>query len=317
MLSRRSTVKGLLCSTFATRLVTGNKAFAQVSANGYSVYRFGWLPDSPSTRSLAAIEASRKLAEFVTRLPENLPNSVDLRPQMPPVYDQHQIGSCTSNAIAACMQFVRKKNNQPPDARLSRLFIYYFGRQKENAGDQDAGLSISDAISVCIEKGVPLEADWPYDGTPADDKGKLPSTSRAVAPPPQAVINEAVQHKITSAGSLANEPQRLDQLKACLAQGYPFVFGFTIYKSFFDNNQEPALALSNIPMPPTIDQPVGGHAAVAVGYDAKNFICRNSWGLMDIADRDVQDKGHFYMPYDYILDNERARDFWTIRAMSG
>lgn len=311
MRSRRSLVKTLMVGATAYGLNTlgqGTRADAEnvsPSASGYSVFRFGWLPDLP-TRNFVSASLALSAA----------PESVDLRPQMPePPYDQHQIGSCTSNAVAACIQFIRAKNHQNPPLRPSRLFIYYFGRQLANTGDQDSGLSFKDAMSVVADRGVPSEDDWPYDGTPPGSNGKFLPTSRAAAPPRQAVINEATSHKVTSYQGL---PQRLDQLKACLASGFPFAFGFTIYKSFFDNNQTPPTALANIPYPPTIDQPVGGHAAVAVGYDEskKLFICRNSWGLTDISDRPVGDKGHFYMPYDYILDPQLAQAFVKIISVS-
>ena len=34
-----------------------------------------------------------------------IPASVDLRPKMPPVYDQGQLGSCTANALAAAYEY--------------------------------------------------------------------------------------------------------------------------------------------------------------------------------------------------------------------
>lgn len=315
MFSRRSVIKTLALGVGASHLSAFDRANAAKAAialpagaaGGYSVFRFGWLPNMPSrTRGLGEF-----LETSVSRPPE-----VDLRPQMPGVYDQHQIGSCTSNAVAACIQFVRKKNGQQPDFRPSRLFIYYFGRQLANTGNQDSGLSFDDAMSVVGNKGVPSETDWPYDGTPPDDKGKFPPTSRAVAPPPRDITNKALAHRVTTWQHLERQ---LDQLETCLAQGYPFAFGFTIYKSFFDNNQTPPTALANIPVPPAIDQPVGGHAVVAVGYDQNKriFICRNSWNVTDISDRPVGDGGHFYMPYEYMLDSDLTQDFVTIRAISG
>lgn len=308
MFTRRSLVKAVAISVGTDQFATIVKAdAAQGGISGYSVFRFGWLPDLPSLKTYAAFPAAVR---------NSLPPSVDLRSQMPNIYDQHQIGSCTSNALAACIQFVRKKHNQLPDMMMSRLFIYYFGRQLANTGDQDSGLSFDNAMSVVVSKGVPFEQDWPYDGTPPDDKGKFPPTSRAVAPPRQDTINKAVAHKVTSWQPL---PQRLDELQACLAKGYPFVFGFRIYKSFFDNNQTPPTAIADIPVPPSIDQPIGLHAVVAVGYDnqKKIFICRNSWGLTDISDRFVEDKGHFYMPYDYILDPMLTQGFLTIWSVAG
>jgi C1A family cysteine protease len=323
MFSRRSTLRALLLGTLASRLnlSTGAKAAnafpqATLEPNGlrYSYYSFGWLPDAPRRQNLF---------QFELELLQTLPTSVDLRPHMPDVYDQHDIGSCTSNAIAACIQFVRKKNSEPINFRPSRLFIYYFGRQKEGTLTSDGGLSIADGIGVVLDKGVPPEDDWPYDGTAADSKNNFLPTSRAIAPPRLAIINEAGLHRTTDAWGVQ---QDLSALKACLAQGYPFMFGFTMYKSFYDNSKTPPLPLTHIPYPPSDDQPVGGHAVVAVGFiDDPNalpqdkgkkgaFICRNSWGLSDIGDRPMQDKGHFYMPYEYVLDKELASAFWTLRA---
>jgi C1A family cysteine protease len=318
MISRRATLKSLLACTVVPYGASLTRALAaapmlQPTGVGYSLYKFGWKPDLPIRLNLYRFDFSLSLATAP-------PPSVDLRPEMPDVYDQHDIGACTSNAVAACIQFVRRKNHLPNDFVPSRLFIYYFGRQIEQSIDTDGGLAISDAITVIENKGVPSEADWPYDGTAPDEHNKFQPTSRAIAPPRQAILNEAGLHRTTSAFSL---DQDLGQMKACLALGYPFVFGFTIYKSFFDNNATPPLPLKTIPMPPDADQPVGGHAVVAVGYKDDQtalgggyLICRNSWGLKDIADRPMQDGGHFYMPYAYALDRDLSSAFWTIRVSS-
>ena len=95
-------------------------------------------------------------------------------------------------------------------------------------------------------------------------------------------------------------------MKGCLAAGYPFVFGFTVYQSF---ESKDVAQTGNVPMPAANEQIVGGHAVVAAGYDDEEqlFICRNSWGPK------WGDAGYFYMPYAYLLDNNLSADFWTIR----
>jgi len=94
----------------------------------------------------------------------------------------------------------------------------------------------------------------------------------------------------------------------CLAEGYPFVFGFTVYESF----ESPAVAKTGVlDMPKPQEKTLGGHAVMAVGYDdkAKRFLVRNSWGS------DWGLKGYFTIPYDYLDSRNLADDFWTIRAM--
>jgi len=103
--------------------------------------------------------------------------------------------------------------------------------------------------------------------------------------------------------------QSLAQLKGCLASGYPFVFGFTVYDSFFE---EQGVQKVTIPLPSDSDSVLGGHAVMAVGYDdAKRvFIVRNSWGT------DQGDGGYFYMPYSYVTEPSLSGAFWTIRTVS-
>ena len=97
-------------------------------------------------------------------------------------------------------------------------------------------------------------------------------------------------------------------MKGCLASGYPFVFGFTVYESFESSE---VARTGDVPMPSAEEPVVGGHAVLAVGYDDEDavFICRNSWGPA------WGDAGYFYMPYAYLLDDNLSDDFWTIRVV--
>jgi len=97
-------------------------------------------------------------------------------------------------------------------------------------------------------------------------------------------------------------------MRTCLADGFPFVFGFTVYEAFESAAVEKSGVLN---MPGPNEKVKGGHAVMAVGYDdgQKRFIIRNSW------DTDWGMKGYFTMPYDYLDPAKNlADDFWTIRA---
>jgi C1A family cysteine protease len=239
---------------------------------------------------------------------QQLPASVDLRPHISfAPYDQGRIGSCTANAIAAAVQFDRIKLSQAPDFTPSRLFIYYNERAMEHHVPSDAGAQIRDGIKSVAKLGACKETTWPYDDTPADPNTELfPASAKPAQKPPAAAYHEA---EIYRAVSYLRVQQSLAQMKGCLAQGFPFVLGFTVYTSMWDAGGNPVTVL---PMPSGGDSVAGGHAVLVVGYDdaKQQFIIRNSWGP------GVQDHGHFYMPYAYATDPHLAQDFWTVRGMT-
>lgn len=78
--------------------------------------KFGWLPDVPDQRDF--------LYSRVMKVPKTLPASVDLREQCSTVEDQGELGSCTANALAGCLEFL---DNLDSDDYIdqSRFFIYY------------------------------------------------------------------------------------------------------------------------------------------------------------------------------------------------
>jgi len=242
--------------------------------------RLGWIPDIPDHRD-------RKL-----HLVHPAPNleSVDLRPQMPVVYDQEQLGSCTSHSSAALAQFLlikEKAENFTP----SRLFIYYVSRYYEGTVNEDSGAMLRDSMKAMAKYGCPHETLWPYDITKFTRKA------------PKPVYADALKHQILS---YARINQDIHSMESCLASGFPFVFGFTVYSSFDSIGKDGVMT-----MPTENDKDQGGHAVCAVGYkrSEKVFIIRNSWGP------DWGDNGYFYMPYDYISNTNLAEDFWTARLI--
>ncbi|KAH8886526.1 peptidase C1A papain [Thozetella sp. PMI_491] len=259
--------------------------------------RYGWKPDRHDERDL--------IFEVHQNQITNLPRSVDLRESCPPVYDQGRIGSCTANAIAGAFEFDLKKQKLQ-DFMPSRLFIYYNERKMEGSIERDAGAMIRDGVKSVNKLGVCAETEWSYDDTPArkDDDEWLPG-SHAAAEPPKSAYADALKHRAVSYHRISQDTQHM---KVCLASGYPFVAGFTVYASF---ESAKVKATGLVPMPAPEEKEKGGHAVLVVGYDDDKecWIVRNSWGT------DWGVKGYFYMPYHYFTNRMLSSDFWTLRSV--
>jgi len=244
---------------------------------------YGWLPDLPDQRDFtyAAPQA-----------PKALPKSVDLRAQCPAVYDQGQLGSCTANSIGGAVEFELMKQKAPV-FMPSRLFIYYNERVIENTVNSDNGAQIRDGIKTVNQQGVCPETAWPY------------NISEFAQKPHAICYQQGLQHKVTS---YQRVNRSIAQMEGCLADGYPFVIGFTVYDSF-ESAQVAKTGILN--MPAKSEKVVGGHAVLVVGYNdpQKTFIIRNSWG------DSWGQKGYFTMPFDYLMNPNLSDDFWTIRLL--
>ena len=154
--------------------------------------------------------------------------------------------------------------------------------------EYDSGASLRTGIKTLKKDGGCEESLWPY------------RIARFDQPPKRSCYMDAALHRIESYHRISG----LREMLVCLADGYPFVFGFTVYESF----ESPTVARTGIAqMPKKGERALGGHAVMAVGYNQKTarFLVRNSWG------EGWGMKGYFTMPFEY-LEN-LAADFWTVR----
>jgi C1A family cysteine protease len=252
----------------------------------FKVSRYGWIPDLPDHRD--------QLYAAPVEVAGALPASVDLRAQCPPVYDQGQLGSCTANAIAGAIQFDQMKQKLAQIFTPSRLFIYYNERAIEHTVASDSGAQIRDGIKSVAKQGDCPETEWPY------------VISKFKTKPPAKCYSDALKYKAVLYQRMT---QTLSQLKACLASGYSFVFGFTVYESF---ESAQVAKTGHASLPKSGESSIGGHAVMCVGYDdAKQwFIVRNSWGPKWGMN------GYFTLPYPYLISANLASDFWTIRVVA-
>ncbi len=247
-------------------------------------HHFGWKRDLPDYRDykLAAFEAT----SFA------VPPMVDLRAGDAAIRDQGQLGSCTAFAGEGCFHFLNRKQGLP-DVLGSPLFLYYVERVDQGTVTSDSGASIREICKALAKYGIAPESDWPY------DIGKFTQQ------PPQMAYADALQHKVVQYLSVA---QQLDQMKSCLANGYPILIGFTVYANF----ESPPTSTTGVVQMPQ-GAVLGGHANLLLGYDDSRqvFISRNSWGPQ------FGDHGYVYFPYSYLTNSGLASDFWTLRNVSG
>ncbi len=244
---------------------------------------FGWKRDTPDPRD------QKYAAPFWKKL--FLPAKADLRSFCSRVEQQGDIGSCTANASTSAVEFLYKKSGRP-QPELSRLFLYYATRVwvADEAPTTDDGAMIRNVVKALAKYGVCYESTWAY------------ASPRYALEPSPAAKAEAEQHQILGYYRCPS----LRYIKACLAEGYPCVGGFSVPESI---DSEKTTKTGVLTYPPPQENFVGGHAVLFVGYDDKTQLLtfQNSWGTW------WGDKGYGYLPYAFVTDG-LAADFWTIRT---
>lgn len=242
-------------------------------------HSYGWLPDKKDKRDL------------IYRPQINLnsvPQAVNLRSDMPTIYDQGQLGSCTANAIAAALDYQRVRQAEHL-IYPSRLFIYYNERKSTKTTKTDSGATIRESVKAVKGYGACPETEWPYVISKFTDKPVKQAYTEALS------YEDLLYQKVN---------QTQGDMQSCLAEGQPFVIGINVYESF-----ESTEVANNgqVPMPAKGEKLLGGHALLVVGYEANgDWIFRNSWG------ESWGDRGYGYFPQEYLLDSKLSSDFWTL-----
>ena len=227
----------------------------------------------------------------------SLPERVDHTPDMSPVKDQGQLGSCVGFAIAAMKECQEKKEHEEEIAKGKRgrpkIYDYseawiYWNAKKIDAWPGEEGTSIRYAMKVLQKIGVPTEKGWPYKDV--GDVGEPKAWADMVAR--WALID--------SYWSVYN----LTELKIALNDG-PVPIGVPcFYEIFFVGSD------GFVPYPANPGQIYGGHAICAVAYNDRTQLIKfkNSWGKSWGAD------GYGYLPYSYIRDF--LWDAWASKDLS-
>jgi len=226
------------------------------------------------------------------------PPKVDLStPPMPapfePCLDQEALGACGPNAVAENLVHEALEEGETDVPLPSRLFIYWISRSVMGTVYQDSGVENAKMFGAIGRYGFCDESLWPY------------NIARFRSRPTLACFSQA---RTRTPLDYAVVPQDIDQIRSCLADRKPFVYGFQVYQSFESNATEKTGIVS---MPSNTEQFLGGHDVLVVGYDDSSGYLKfkNSWGP------DWGDHGYGYMPYAYALDPALSGDFWSIERI--
>ena len=244
-------------------------------------FKLTWRKDTPDSRDLV----------FNDRTPlSKLPNAVDLTPLCSPVENQGTMGSCTGHAVTAAVELIQTQETGRYH-HLSRLFVYYNGRNLDGWPQADDGATIRSCIKSTNKLGAPPEKDWRY------------LKRNLLLEPPSDVYKKAAELKVVQYSRIQH--RNINNIRRALAQGLPVVFGFEVFESFMSDRMSRTGVMT---LPEKGETSDGGHAVVAVGYDdsRQRLIVRNSWG------RDWGVRGYFYMPYVFVTDPKYCADFWTL-----
>ena len=249
--------------------------------------KYTWKRQHPDSRDFDL--KSLKLAA-----PQKLPVAVNLRKWCSEVEDQGELGSCTAHAWAGILQYNENKYKTiSPYRDLSRLFIYYNERKIEGTINDDSGAELRDGAKAIATYGVCDEKEWPY---------KINCFKNQ---PSSVIYKESLKNKINNYHAINS----FNDLKVCLSQGNPFVFGFDVYESF---ESDLVANTGVVQMPKKDERLLGGHAVMAIGYDdtQSRFLVRNSWGKFWGLKGNL--RGYFTIPYAYLANSNLASDFWTV-----
>ena len=248
--------------------------------------RFGWRPDLPDRRDRYRLAPPRT---------GGLPERVDLTPLMPPIWEQGNLGSCVAQCMAASMMYLQRKQGFPV-WQPSRLFLYYNARHLEGTELEDAGSSIRSGVRAANKWGACYEVLWPY------------QIDRFNAHPPAGCYEIGENHQALRYERVG---QTTAELRHCLADGWPIVFGLAVYPSFSTFQ----VAQTGIVPTPGVDVEaegeVEGHAMVLVGYDAPRdrYLARNHWSAL------WGQAGHCWLAGEYLRHPGLAGDLWCLTAL--
>ena len=172
-----------------------------------------------------------------------VPQDTDYRPEMPPVWDQGDLGACQSYAADAIDQYIKGYAYTP-----SHIFTYYNVRKVEGSpADEDTGGTLSGTCRAVKQYGICNSAVWP------NDNSRFAVEPSAAAYADGAAGNDGLEefYRVES----------VNEARQALAAGHLPYIGIRIYENF---ETEETMESGIIPAPE--GALLGGHALVIVGH---------------------------------------------------
>lgn len=250
---------------------------------------YGWTRSSPDIRD----ELYKFIPQRKTLL--SLSDTKDLTPQMGPTLDQGNLGSCGPNSEASMIMLCQAVQGMLVDCP-SRLFSYYATRLLMGTVAQDSGVDNRTMMKALNQYGFAPERSWAY------------QVEHFTTKPDQSVFDAAASNKVTAYRSV---DQNLDTMLACIDEGHPVLFGFTVYSSFESNA---VTQTGMVPMPKRTEQVLGGHDVVLCGFDMRKRLAKfknswNGWG--------ENGSGYGWLPFAYLTNPNLSSDFWMVDSIPG
>jgi C1A family cysteine protease len=192
--------------------------------------------------------------------------SVHIIPELTPISDQGQVGSCVANSWCDMLEILDGLEGKDKIEQLSRLFLYWIARYYVGDEKKDDGTYHRAAYHQLSTIGVVEERHYPY------------KESAVFSAPELDLYTMASNNRIKDAYRLVPDSSSyLNDLELAIRANHPAVFGVDVSKAFMRSR---SLEVFGLPSPE--DEMVGGHAMIVVGVmydgDQRRWLVRNSWG---------------------------------------
>lgn len=196
-------------------------------------------------------------------LPQDMPDSFDLSPLLPPIRSQGQQGSCVSWAISYYMKSLQEKIQYGTDFTTEKITSPAYTYNQITQGNC-VGTQLIETLNLLKNKGVCSWSSFPYSDMNCDTQ------------PTEEQNEEALQNRISDYKSLSGE-NMVNEMKGLINQQTPIIIAAYLSSEFGEIDDFGLTAYREHTVDYSLER---CHAMLVVGYsDTYNaFKIVNSWG---------------------------------------